>query len=179
MSFTCVVAECEQIEEDSRGFCLLHLRRWIDGHVYEDVDGTYYDHCNKGHPLAGDNLRWESSGRGGKRRRRCRQCLRDKAKRQARSHITEVEIPRPYRPQDLTLTQAIADFDKAQNAVDAKCRGNPGPYVDWDEPPTAEEAAKLCGGCPLIKACANYALAARETHGVWGGNVIHEGKWLA
>lgn len=179
LSFTCTVAECEQLEEDARGFCALHLRRWILGHVYEDESGVLFDHCNKGHPLAGDNLRWESSGRGGKRRRRCRQCLRDKARRQSRNHVAEVEVPKPYRPNDTTLTKAIDDFENAQKALDAKCRDNPGPYMDWDDPPSPEEARRLCSGCPLMKACENRAIAGRETHGIWGGRVIHEGKWLS
>ena len=30
-------------------------------------------------------------------------------------------------------------------------------------------ARKLCGMCPAKQACAEYAIAAPETHGVWGG----------
>lgn len=179
MSFGCTVAECAQLEEDSRGFCALHLRRWIEGLVYEEEDGELYDHCRRGHILAGENLRWESSGKGGKRRRRCRQCLRDKARRLSGAQLPEVEVPKPYRPDDETLTQAILDFEEAQTRITAKCKGKPGPYMDWDEPPAPEEAEEMCRGCPLLKACENFAIASRQTHGVWGGKVIHEGKWLS
>jgi len=178
----CTVAECPNLEDDSRGFCTQHLKRWLAGRVFETDDGILADHCLKDHALIGDNVRWESSGKKGKRRRRCRECLREKAQRQARNALTVVEIPPPYRPNDLTLTQAIRDFEEAQESVNvrAKCRDNPGPWTDWDENnvPTAAEAKSLCAGCPFLRACGNYAIAAQEYHGVWGGFVVHEGQRL-
>jgi hypothetical protein len=142
------------------------------------------DHCQNGHELVGDNVRWESSGKNGKKRRRCRECLRLKAQRQARNHAAVVETPKPYRPDDLTLTQAIDDFEEAKQHVKAKCFANPGPYADWDaddpdqpDPPTREQAESLCSGCPLIKACGNYGVAAQMYHGVWGGRVVSGGVW--
>lgn len=30
-------------------------------------------------------------------------------------------------------------------------------------------AARACRSCPVVDACAAYAVAARERHGVWGG----------
>jgi hypothetical protein len=178
----CIVAECPNLEDDSRGFCSQHLKRWLAGQVYEDENGQLVDHCIKDHALVGDNVRWESSGKSGKKRRRCRECLRLKAQRQAKNALTVVEIPQPYRPQDLTLTQAIRDFNDAQEVagVDAKCKDNPGPYMDWDEDsiPTRERAAELCSGCPFLRACGNHAIAAQEPHGIWGGRVVHEGVWL-
>lgn len=126
-----------------------------------------------------DNIRWESSGKKGQKRRRCKECLRLKAKRANRKD--KQDIPKPYRPDDLDLTRAISDFYEASQAVDGYCKGDPGPWMDWDETniPTAEEAAAMCYGCPLVKACPNYAYAAKETHGIWGGHIIHEGVWLS
>lgn len=174
----CVVLECDLLEEDSRGFCQGHLRRYVEGLVYENEAGDMVDHCHRDHELIEANIRWESSGKNGKRRRRCRECLREKARRQSKNAIKTVEVPKPYRPNDTTLTQAIRDFEEAQKHVTAKCQDNPGPWMDWEEPPTPEDARKLCFGCPLVKACANYATAAQETHGVWGARVVHEGVWL-
>jgi hypothetical protein len=176
----CIVLECEQFEEDSRGLCAGHLRRYVEGLVYTNESGDMVDHCHNDHELVEENIRWESSGKNGKRRRRCRECLRAKARRQSKNAIKVVEVPKPYRPNDLVLTQAIRDFEEAQKHVTAKCHDNPGPWMDWDEDsvPTKAEAEALCHGCPLVKACANYAKAAQETHGVWGGNVVHEGVWL-
>lgn len=31
------------------------------------------------------------------------------------------------------------------------------------------KATEMCGQCPAIQACANYAIAADEQFGVWGG----------
>lgn len=174
----CIVIECELLEEDSRGFCQQHLRRYVEGLVYENEAGDMVDHCHQDHELVEANIRWESSGKNGKRRRRCRECLRLKARRQNKNALKVVEVPKPYRPNDLTLTQAIRDFEEAQKHVDGKCKANPGPWMDWEEPPTQQEAERLCHGCPLVKACPNYARAAQETHGVWGGHVVHEGVWL-
>ena len=30
-------------------------------------------------------------------------------------------------------------------------------------------AKRICGGCPVRRPCADYALAADERYGVWGG----------
>lgn len=177
-TLACAVAECDNLVE-SRNVCGHHLRRIISGNVYFDPEvSDLIDHCNEGHALVGDNVRWESSGRKGRRRRRCRACLRLRAQRQAKDALSIVEPPKPYRPEDVTLTQAIDDFDKAKSLVDAKCKDSPERYMDWEEPPSAEEADLMCAGCPLRKACANYGVAAKEWHGVWGGMVIHEGRRL-
>lgn len=175
----CVVIECDNFEEDSRGYCAAHLRRYVEGLVYENEAGDIVDHCRQDHELIESNIRWESSGKNGKRRKRCRECLREKARRQSKNAIKVVEVPKPYRPNDLVLTQAIRDFEEAQKHVAAKCKDNPGPWMDWEDPPTAAEAAAQCHGCPLAKACENYARAAQETHGIWGGRVVHEGVWLS
>jgi hypothetical protein len=174
----CSVLECVLLEEDSRGFCASHLRRYIEGLVYENEAGILVDHCPQDHELIESNIRWESSGKNGKKRRRCRECLRDKARRQAKNAIKVVEPPKPYRPNDKQLTQAIYDFEEAQKVVSAKCKDNPGPYMDWEEPPSEAEAARLCYGCPLAKACLNAGIAEQNTHGIWGGKVVHEGVWL-
>ena len=33
----------------------------------------------------------------------------------------------------------------------------------------ADEAKSVCSGCPVRVACLEYALAARERDGIWGG----------
>lgn len=179
----CTVLECPNEEHDERGFCEQHLKRFIAGLVYENEGGDMVDHCINDHELVGSNVRWESSGRNGRRRRRCRECLRIKARRKAENALPVVDIPAPYRPNDATLTKAIDDFEAAQDAVDGKCKGDPGPWMDWDEEdddqvPTAEEAQALCAGCPLAKSCANFAIAGRMSHGVWGGIRVRNGKVL-
>src|SRR5512147_2997042 len=35
-------------------------------------------------------------------------------------------------------------------------------------------AKRICAGCPVRRGCANYALAADERYGVWGGLTAEE-----
>ena len=51
----------------------------------------------------------------------------------------------------------------------AACRGMDPKlfFPDRGEPIT--DAVLTCMGCPVRAACLDYALAAREAHGVWGG----------
>lgn len=178
----CMVDGCERVPSAGRDYCAPHLRRQIQGHVFEDEDGIMRDHCAKGHSFTEENTRWETSSNGGRTRRRCRACGREKAQRQAALKAElPPEPPKAYRPTDETLTQAILDFDKAREFVAGKCLGKEELYIDWafdnDLPtPTAEEAKALCAGCPLIKACNNYRIAAREQWGVWGGVAVVDGR---
>jgi WhiB family redox-sensing transcriptional regulator len=59
----------------------------------------------------------------------------------------------------------------------AACRGEhavaffPPPHFERKELRLARErrAKAICRTCPVSAACLDYALAAREPHGVWGG----------
>lgn len=64
----------------------------------------------------------------------------------------------------------------SRNGWRPKCKDNPGPYMDFDEPPTPEEAEALCAGCPIIELCFERAIANHEKFGVWGGFVFVNGK---
>lgn len=187
---TCRVVNCHNEATDERELCAMHIKRSIAGQVYEDdrFAGQLLDHCANGHAYTRANTRWESSGNRGKSRRRCRECLRDKAHRAAKLKASQpAELPNPYRPTDLTLTNALHDFDKARELVAGKCFEDSTEYIDWAfetydgvalPTPTPERAKELCEGCPLLKTCRNYAIAAREQYGVWGGQVIVEGVVL-
>ena len=59
-----------------------------------------------------------------------------------------------------------------------KCAGKPELYVDYDIPPSAEQAAALCEGCPIAELCLEYALVTKQAWGVWGGHIIVAGKVL-
>lgn len=48
------------------------------------------------------------------------------------------------------------------------CAGRPALYTE-SEYITQDEADIICHGCPLLKACYDFALANDEQHGVWGG----------
>ena len=47
------------------------------------------------------------------------------------------------------------------------CRDDP--RFTSDDLDDRQVAAGLCEGCPVIELCGNYAEAAREVTGVWGG----------
>jgi WhiB family redox-sensing transcriptional regulator len=38
----------------------------------------------------------------------------------------------------------------------------------------AERAKKVCAGCPVRRECLQFALATRQSHGVWGGLELTE-----
>jgi len=37
-----------------------------------------------------------------------------------------------------------------------------------------ESAKKLCAVCPVMKQCADYAIAKNESYGIWGGTTSSE-----
>lgn len=48
-----------------------------------------------------------------------------------------------------------------------------------DDPAEVEYAKTLCVGCPMQQACLEGALTRREACGVWGGELIINGKVVA
>lgn len=65
----------------------------------------------------------------------------------------------------------------AREVADLPCRLEPELYFAA-APDHLEQAKTLCGGCPLRALCLQTALAAREPWGVWGGELIENGKIL-
>jgi WhiB family redox-sensing transcriptional regulator len=57
------------------------------------------------------------------------------------------------------LSRALVDYTPP-------CANDPELWFDSTE---CETAIRHCRNCPAQLACANYALAARERDGVWGG----------
>jgi WhiB family redox-sensing transcriptional regulator len=73
---------------------------------------------------------------------------------------------------------AQAELEDAGDSL--PCRDNPDFFYpeDYYEPASkmlAERMAKiLCIGCPLKKLCKDYAVAAQENYGIWGGTTPQE-----
>lgn len=63
----------------------------------------------------------------------------------------------------LRLHQALADADRP-----APCISLPDAWWSNDDELT-EQAAHLCGRCPVLAQCDAFATANRETAGIWGG----------
>ena len=56
-----------------------------------------------------------------------------------------------------------------------RCRGvDPTVFYPVSDEDEALEAKQICATCPVRVACLEYALAAREKHGVWGGATERE-----
>lgn len=92
-----------------------------------------------------------------------------------------------------------AELDKDESRPCRKADGTkPNPWYDWHsdpevredyetEPPTRADAYNMCRECPFFRAdgprsskidgpCYDYARATRQTHGVWGGVRLEDGK---
>lgn len=48
-----------------------------------------------------------------------------------------------------------------------------------DNPIELERAKLICGPCPVREECLSGALARREPHGVWGGELFDNGRVIA
>lgn len=66
-----------------------------------------------------------------------------------------------------------AKFDQTKS----KCYEKPEIYIDYleDNPPTKQEAYKLCEGCPMLVECGRFANAYKPVIGVWAGEVWQDG----
>ena len=138
--------------------------------------------CSKGHEWSEENTLWESAGRkDGRKRRRCRQCRRDKRMEAARNAAKGIpssgssqarrgrgEPERPYNVQ-----RAMVDFDYALKHITTPCMGNPEEFADYelDDAPSPQTAANLCEPCVLRDLCLARAKAEPPAWCVWGGKV--------
>jgi len=73
---------------------------------------------------------------------------------------------------------AMAPLERALDNEVPNCQDKPGLFIDYDEDdePTADNAYKMCRGCPMLVECARFANTYRPPVGVWGGQVWKEGK---
>jgi WhiB family transcriptional regulator, redox-sensing transcriptional regulator len=59
------------------------------------------------------------------------------------------------------------------------CKGaNPAVFYPEDDEDPGEEAKAVCETCSVREACLEYAIAAREKLGVWGGYTARERRRL-
>jgi hypothetical protein len=74
-----------------------------------------------------------------------------------------------------TLAYAIDD-----SGLRPPCEADPIRWNGYDEsnPPTQEQAAAMCAGCPFLIKCDAFAEQLKPDVGVWGGKVWVDGKKL-
>lgn len=71
--------------------------------------------------------------------------------------------------------RARAEWDLLNRAValnDVPCTNDPAPWHGSAK--EQESAAVRCMDCPVMLLCAQYAVAAKEPHGTWGGMTEHD-----
>lgn len=77
-----------------------------------------------------------------------------------------------YQPTGKNMTlegrRAKAELDRQRKEYMPPCTQDPELWWSMDRE-EIQDAKRWCQTCPLQKACAAYALAAREEFGVWGG----------
>lgn len=80
-------------------------------------------------------------------------------------------------------TELVADW-----RARAACAGYPNtlffPTSDGAEEASIEKAKAVCGVCPVVEDCLQYALETNQRSGIWGGTSEKERKslrrkWLA
>jgi hypothetical protein len=151
------------------------------------TDAEKYGVCSKGgHPWTPENTLWESSGRqDGRKRRRCRQCRKDK-RRQAAKASTRVQLgegygqPRGYRheAEHADILTRYGDFDQARKDIRPHCDGRMKEFSDYEleDAPSPEKAKRMCAPCALQPLCLRKAEVAAPSWGVLGGKVWVDGE---
>src|ERR1700742_3183582 len=84
----------------------------------------------------------------------------------------DFELDRPGRlgPSDLHSLFTV-EGRLFETEEDTPCRVSPGDL--WFSPfRDRERAARQCRQCPFLGRCGYNAVAARATHGVWGGEIL-------
>lgn len=79
--------------------------------------------------------------------------------------------PRTRQPK-----QNLPEYEKALDNGEHFCAGNPAPYTDYADPPSAEEAEELCLPCPMYSICRKNAEWRKWKWGIYGGIVWLDGR---
>jgi WhiB family redox-sensing transcriptional regulator len=77
---------------------------------------------------------------------------------------------------------ALEEVEQEAWRARAKCRDGAGSLVALFFSEQLDDIARakaFCGNCPVKEACLATALARREPWGVWGGQLLANGKILA
>ena len=74
-------------------------------------------------------------------------------------------------------TDHVIAIERPEWQVNAACRGVEDPAIFFPSPGDTEalrEAKRICGECPVIVPCLEYALGNNERYGIWGGKSTRE-----
>ena len=73
--------------------------------------------------------------------------------------------------------EKILAVERPDWQLDGACRTAPDAAIFFPSPGDTEalRAAKaMCGGCPVVQECLEYALGNNERYGIWGGKSTRE-----
>jgi len=73
--------------------------------------------------------------------------------------------------------ERILAVERPEWQSDGACRTAPDAAIFFPSPGDTEalRAAKaMCGGCPVVQECLEYALGNNERYGIWGGKSTRE-----
>jgi WhiB family redox-sensing transcriptional regulator len=79
------------------------------------------------------------------------------------------------------FTSQFLKFARIMVEADPECAQVPDVFYPEDglQPSASTKLAKeICERCPIMNECAQYALEANETHGIWGGMTAFERRQL-
>jgi len=138
-------------------------------------------HCSKGHEFTEENTFIRPLDNA----RVCRQCRKEYAKmkyQEKKIQNNGVARAKKEKIQVFELSESVQISEAAipfWNALKAGLRENETPclnkpeiYADHTILVSIDEAEELCYGCPIIKACYDYAIADNVNAGIWGGVVM-------
>jgi hypothetical protein len=112
--------------------------------------------------------------------------------RYERSKRIEAERARHANIVHRMASGPVERFNEALEKYVPPCRKDkrrPSPWLDWasdpedredyeTDPPTKEEAEKLCDGCNVRELCLDWAKATGQFHGVYDGQRRENGRWI-
>jgi hypothetical protein len=99
--------------------------------------------------------------------------------REARPSRPVVELPVPtiHRPKKAVIAEFNYMLEQSKvNDWGINCDGREDEFVMYATPPTADVAAEMCAGCPMLALCLEKATVNHEGWGVWGGVAFVDGK---
>lgn len=92
--------------------------------------------------------------------------------RQQEGHAVQTAASRQHRTDEPTRLGLVDD----RPGPALPCHQHPADLWFAELPADVEQAKELCGPCPLRERCLAGALERREPWGVWGGQLLLQGK---
>lgn len=134
-------------------------------------------HCTKGHEFTPENTFVRSHDKA----RVCRECRKQYAREKYQR--TKLTQPKKIKPKQIDLSDLYKmdenvrpfwyNLQEKLRGIQTPCQADNDVWMLYSSDNTHlindEISERLCYGCPVIKECYQYADAADESWGIWGG----------